>query len=91
MRIHRLSRGNRRGVAQPARLQEEIATLQQRLDQIGPEGDCGYEKAMIRFFQQQIAMRREVLLHTGPSQDLISATPLRQTPQHLNDVQPSDS
>ncbi len=61
MHIHRLSRSNRRGVIQSGRLEEEIATLQQRLDQIGPDGDCGYEKAMIRFFQEQIDMRREAL------------------------------
>ena len=61
MRMHRLSRYDRRGVIQPSRLEEEIATLQQRLDQIGPDGDCGYEKAMIRFFQQEIDMRRQAL------------------------------
>ena len=62
MQMHRLSRSNRRGVIQSGRLEEEIATLQQRLDQIGPDGDCGYEKAMIRFFQEQIDMRRQALV-----------------------------
>ena len=62
MQMHRLSRSKRRGVIQSGRLEEEIATLQQRLDQIGPDGDCGYEKAMIRFFQEQIDMRRQALV-----------------------------
>lgn len=43
------------------RLREEIATLEKRLQQIGPDGDCGYEKALIRFFEQQLGMRREQL------------------------------
>ncbi len=43
------------------RLEEEIAALEKRLDQIGPDGDCAYEKAMIRFFEQQLGMRRELL------------------------------
>ena len=32
--------------------------LERRLAQIGPEGDCGYEKALIRFFEQQLGERR---------------------------------
>ena len=47
------------------RLQDEIATLEKRLEQIGPEGDCGYEKAMIRFFNEQIDQRRRQL-SAGP-------------------------
>jgi hypothetical protein len=43
------------------RLKDEISTLEQRLQQIGPEGDCGYEKAMIRFFRDQIDRRRRQL------------------------------
>ena len=43
------------------RLQDEISTLEQRLQQIGPDGDCGYEKAMIRFFRDQIDRRRRQL------------------------------
>lgn len=44
-----------------ARLQEEIEFLPTRLKQIGPDGDCGDEKALIRFFNQQIELRREQL------------------------------
>ena len=32
--------------------------LESRINEIGYEGDCGYEKAMIRFFEQQVDMRR---------------------------------
>jgi len=42
----------------PERIREEIASLESRLDEIGYDGDCAYEKAMIRFFEQQVAMRR---------------------------------
>ncbi|MDJ0738862.1 MAG: hypothetical protein QNJ91_04050 [Gammaproteobacteria bacterium] len=43
------------------RLQDEIAVLERRLAQIGPDGDCGYEKALIRFFEQQLGERRALL------------------------------
>lgn len=42
----------------PVRIREEIAYLENRLNEIGYDGDCGYEKAMIRFFEQQVDMRR---------------------------------
>lgn len=44
-----------------ARLRDEIAALEKRLAQIGPDGDCGYENAMIRFFEQQLGERRASL------------------------------
>ena len=43
------------------RLREEIATLEQRLEQIGPDGDCGYERALVRFLEQQLGLRRDML------------------------------
>jgi hypothetical protein len=43
------------------RLKEEIETLEKRLEQMGPDGDCGYEKALIRFLEQQLGQRRELL------------------------------
>ena len=43
------------------RLRDEIETLEKRLAQIGPDGDCGYEKVMIRFFRDQIDRRRRRL------------------------------
>lgn len=44
--------------ADPRRLHEDIAYIQARLAEIGDDGDCAYEKAMIRFFEQQLAARR---------------------------------
>jgi hypothetical protein len=44
--------------ADPRRLHEDIAYIQARLAEIGHDGDCAYEKAMIRFFEQQLAARR---------------------------------
>jgi hypothetical protein len=49
------------------RLKDEIRTLEMRLDQIGPDGDCGYEKAMIRFFHDQIDRRRRRLGAMAPA------------------------
>lgn len=50
-----------REAVQRDRIEEEILMLERRLAQIGPDGDCGYENAMIRFFQDQIAVRRQRL------------------------------
>lgn len=47
--------------ASEGRLKEEIEVLEKRLEQMGPDGDCGYEKALIRFLEQQLGMRREML------------------------------
>ena len=47
------------------RLKEEIAILERRLAQIGPDGDCRYEKALIRFFEQQLGERRAQLQGAG--------------------------
>lgn len=51
------------GVVAPsgARLHEEIEILERRLEQIGPDGDCGYERALIRFFEEQLGRRRALL------------------------------
>jgi hypothetical protein len=50
-------------VSDAGRLREEIAVLERRLAEIGPEGDCGYEKALVRFFEQQLGQRRAQLQH----------------------------
>ena len=47
--------------ADRARIREEIAYLENRLVEIGYDGDCGYEKAMIRFFEEQVNLRRSWL------------------------------
>ncbi len=43
------------------RLQEEIALIEKRLDELGPDGDCGYENAMIRFYERELGRRRAEL------------------------------
>jgi hypothetical protein len=48
-------------VHSPERLEEEIRYMEARLDEIGFEGDCAYERAMSRFFSEQIAARRQQL------------------------------
>ena len=47
--------------AEYKRLRDDIAYLEARLTEIGHDGDCAYEKAMIRFFEQQLAERRAKL------------------------------
>lgn len=42
----------------PQRLQDEIDYMEARLAEIGHDGDCAYEKAMVRFFHEQVAARR---------------------------------
>jgi hypothetical protein len=42
----------------PQRLAEEIAYMEARLAEIGHDGDCAYEKAIIRFFNEQLEVRR---------------------------------
>lgn len=50
--MHHRRRNVHSGIATSSRLEQEIASLEKRLAQIGPDGDCAYEKAMIRFFQK---------------------------------------
>lgn len=42
----------------PKQVQAEIAYLEARIEEIGYEGDCAYERAMSRFFSEQADMRR---------------------------------
>lgn len=55
-----------RSVRQPRpsvdRIQEEIAMIEKRLRELGPDGDCGYENAMIRFYERQLGLRRQQLV-----------------------------
>ena len=41
----------------PERSAQEIRYMEARLDEIGHDGDCAYEKAMIKFFQKEVAER----------------------------------
>ena len=61
MHTYRLRRNAHLPATSPGRLKEEIAAIEQRLRQLGPDGDCGYENAMIRFYEQQLGLRREQL------------------------------
>ncbi len=61
MRAYRLRERRRPVGVSEGRLKEEIQTLERRLQQMGPDGDCGYEKALIRFLEDQLCMRREML------------------------------
>lgn len=61
MRARYLCGNERPGLMAEGRLNDEIETLERRLVQMGPDGDCGYEKALIRFLEQQLGMRREWL------------------------------
>lgn len=40
------------------RIEEEIQFMETRLEEMGFEGDCAYERAMSKFYQQQLAVRR---------------------------------
>jgi hypothetical protein len=53
-------------ISDPSRLREEIAYMEARLAEIGDDGDCAYENAMIRFFEQQLAQRRSRIAATAP-------------------------
>ena len=47
------------------RLQEEIAFLEARLDEMGGSGDCAYEKALVRSYDERLALRRVELAALG--------------------------
>ncbi len=61
MKSLRLRRKRPQVKATRGRLKEEIAAIEKRLAQLGPDGDCGYENAMIRFYEQQLGERRRLL------------------------------
>lgn len=42
-------------------LEEEIATLQRRLDDMGLDGDCAYERAISRLYHAMVEQRRAQL------------------------------
>lgn len=61
MQMQRLPKRRFAAPTSPRRLKEEIAEIEKRLAQLGPDGDCGYENAMIRFYEEQLGMRRQQL------------------------------
>jgi hypothetical protein len=61
--------------ADPQMLQDAILMLESRLRSLG-DGDCGYEKAMIRFYEQQLGLYRARLsLHLGAAVSLEAVSP----------------
>jgi hypothetical protein len=48
---------HRRLPEDPKVLQEAIVLMESRLRRLG-DGDCAYEKAMIRFYEQQLVLHR---------------------------------
>jgi hypothetical protein len=62
MMINRtLRRGRAAAPIDPDRLRDEIEMLERRLRELGPDGDCGYENAMIRFYERELGRRRSQL------------------------------
>jgi hypothetical protein len=52
----------RRQSTSTGRLREEIALIEQRLARLGHDGDCGYENAIIRFYERELGLRRAQLV-----------------------------
>ena len=61
-------------ISDPGRLREEIAYIEARLAEIGDDGDCAYENAMIRFFEQELAQRRSRIAARTPLLRTAAAT-----------------
>jgi hypothetical protein len=64
-KMQRLRRSGQPPAVAPGRLAEEIAAIEKRLQQLGSDGDCGYENAMIRFYEQELGARRRLLAAAG--------------------------
>lgn len=47
--------------AQLAQLQEEITILERRLEDMGMDGDCAYERAMSKVYTNLVAARKKQL------------------------------
>ncbi len=47
------------------RLQEEIVCIEARLDAIGHNGDCAYEKALARRYSELLRSHRQQLFRLG--------------------------
>ena len=46
-------------------LLEEIASIEKRLEELGYDGDCAYEKAMVAFYKERLD-KCSVLLKDSP-------------------------
>jgi hypothetical protein len=49
------------GDEQALQLQDEIATLESRLEDMGIDGDCAYERAMSRLYTDMVEDRKRRL------------------------------
>jgi len=49
------------GDEQALQLQDEIATLESRLEAMGIDGDCAYERAMSRLYTDMVEDRKRCL------------------------------
>lgn len=47
------------------RIEEEIHFMEARLEEMGFEGDCAYERAMSKFYQEKLAFRRAQIAGFG--------------------------
>ena len=50
-------------------LQEEIAILERRLDDMGMDGDCAYERAISRVYIDLLANRKQQVVKLTASTD----------------------
>jgi hypothetical protein len=66
MNTRRMQRDHNRLPEDPQVLQETIALMEARLRRLG-DGDCAYEKAMIRFYEQQLLLHRARIALYVPS------------------------
>jgi len=51
--------------ANPDELLAEKQMIEQRLEQLGYDGDCAYEKAMVAFYQRRLAMFENLIQQTA--------------------------
>ncbi len=52
---------------QLALLEEEIAVLERRLDDMGMDGDCAYERAISKVYINLVASRKQQLAALTPA------------------------
>lgn len=55
------SKANVRKEADLAALKEEKALIEKRLEQLGYDGDCAYEKAMVAFYNERLELCESLL------------------------------
>ncbi len=57
------------GAEQAVQLQDEITTLEIRLEDMGMDGDCAYERAMSRLYADMVEERKLRLAAMGQAQE----------------------